>query len=110
MTVHRSELRAYPRLSCALPARFLLEDGSGDLCGEGQVMDLSPGGCKLLPAQLGPLVDRNVACGTPVTVRLNGAVVEGIIAWTTPNFSAIGCRFDAVLAETGVLVPMMAAE
>jgi hypothetical protein len=92
MAVH--ELRAFPRLSCGRPARLLfpeMEEG-------GQVVDISAGGSKFMPFQLETLAAWGMPPGLPIKVAIGSSIIPATIAWATPNYSAVGCRFDAPLS------------
>ena len=54
--VDRTELRAFPRFACSTPARLV----AGDIDEDGQVIDLSREGCKMLPFRLAPLIEAGV--------------------------------------------------
>ena len=87
--VVRAELRAFPRLACSTPARLV----AGALEEDGQVIDVSQGGCKMLPFRLAPLVEADLAAGATVVLDINGSRHAAVLAWATPNRSALGCRF-----------------
>lgn len=98
MAIRRTELRAFPRLSCGRPAWSQIDD----LAGAAQVIDLSQGGCKLLPQSLEPFVANNVQPGAVIIVELAGVVLRGRLKWATPNYSALGCAFDELISEAMV--------
>ncbi|CAA7625744.1 PilZ domain-containing protein [Magnetospirillum sp. UT-4] len=93
MTKSQIELRAFPRLSCSRPARLLFPE----LEEEGQVVDVSAGGCKFMPFQLETLAAWRMPPGLPVRVLIGGQDVAATVAWATPNYSAIGCHFTETI-------------
>lgn len=95
MAYQRGELRAFPRLSCGWPAVAVV----AGLETEGQVIDVSQGGCKLLPSRLEPLVENGIQAGAAVLVTVEGVSFPGRLVWATPNFSALGCAFDQPVAD-----------
>lgn len=95
MSTDRAELRAYPRLSWAHPARL---DFAG-LSQAAQVADLSQGGCKLLPTDLKTLVEADLRPGVVVRIDIDNLSFDGTVRWATPNFSALGCSFASALSD-----------
>jgi hypothetical protein len=93
MAFVRSELRAFPRLSCGRPARLELA-GMVEDC---QVIDLSQGGCKVMPMSLDRVGHLDLHPGQPVKVSVGGLDLDATLAWATPNVSALGCAFVALL-------------
>lgn len=96
MCIHRTELRAFPRLSCATPAQLQIGEAVEQA---GQVIDVSSGGCKVLPSRLAPLVEQEFPPGTAITVTVAGFSVTGVLVWATPNFSALGCAFHEAITQ-----------
>lgn len=94
MSTIRAELRAYPRLSWAHPARVELLG----LSQAAQVADLSQGGCKLLPSDLKALAVIDLRPGITIRVEVDDLILEGTVRWATPNFSALGCSFETILS------------
>ena len=90
MTYERSELRAFPRLSCGQPARIRIDRTTHD----GQIIDLSRGGCKFLPFRLGELVAGEYGPGTAMILISPAGEHPVKLRWATPNYSALGCAFD----------------
>lgn len=91
----QSELRAFPRFSCSTPARIV----AGEVEEEGQVIDMSQGGCKMLPYRLHLLKESRLEVGTTVALHLGGLLVEAKVVWATPNYSALGCQFVVPRSE-----------
>jgi hypothetical protein len=87
-------LRAFPRLSCGRPSRLVFPDMEE----VGQLVDISQGGGKFMPFQLEVLATWGMPPGLPIKVEVGGLLIAATIAWATPNYSAIGCRFDDPLA------------
>ena len=109
MPINRADLRAYPRLTWAHPARMEI----GGARQSAQVADLSQGGCKLLPSDLVSLLDAGLRPGAPLHIQIDHFAFDAVMRWATPNFSALGCSFDHVLTEDelrhlGVKVPQPA--
>lgn len=101
MSFERSELRAFPRLSCGAPAHIQIAGQRFD----GQIIDISAGGCKFLPAQLAGLVAGGYRPGTGMTlIDLHGEH-QVTLRWATPNYSALGCAFAPSLDEGLVPLP-----
>ncbi len=96
MSTGHAELRAYPRLSWAHPARL---DIAGLPQQPAQVADLSQGGCKLLPSDLKALAAADLRPGTVVRVAIDNLSFDGTVRWATPNFSALGCSFESALSD-----------
>jgi hypothetical protein len=79
----------------------------------GQVVDISSGGSKFMPFQLEMLAAWGMPPGLPIKVAIGGSIISATIAWATPNYSAVGCRFDAPLSQdhlAAVLAVPRAAE
>ncbi len=57
--VVRTELRAFPRFACSTLARLV----AGEIDADGQVIDLSREGCKMLPFRLAPLIEAGLVAG-----------------------------------------------
>jgi hypothetical protein len=95
MSYQRAELRAYPRLSWANPAQLRTPGATQPA----QVVDLSLGGCKLMPSDLVALIESGLRPGATVHVEIGGMSLEGCVRWATPNCSALGCAFDVHLTE-----------
>lgn len=96
MAIRRTELRAFPRLSCAKPATLLIEG----LQLAGQLLDVSLGGCKALPSKLEHLVEMNLQPGAKICLDVEGYRLDGRVVWATPNYSALGCSFDQMISHT----------
>lgn len=96
MCIRRTELRAFPRLSCATPVHLSIGEAEEQA---GQVIDVSSGGCKVLPSRLDALVEREYPPGTAITVTVGGFSLAGYLVWATPNFSALGCAFDEAVTQ-----------
>ena len=108
--VVRTELRAFPRFACSTPARLV----AGDIDEDGQVIDLSREGCKMLPFRLAPLIEAGLMAGAMVILHIGGSARGATLAWATPNRSALGCRFtepcsDADLRRLAEAAPSPAA-
>lgn len=104
-----ANLRAFPRLSCGHPARIIFPDMEE----VGQVVDVSAGGSKFMPFHLDVLAAWGMPPGLPVKVEIGGTLITATIMWATPNYSAVGCRFDAPLSPellSAILTMPMAAE
>lgn len=95
MSFQRTELRAYPRLSWANPAQLVITG----LPQHAQVVDLSLGGCKLMPSDLVMLIEAGLGPGMPVGIEIEGQRLAAIVRWVTPNCSAMGCAFETPLSE-----------
>jgi hypothetical protein len=104
MAITRSEHRAFPRFACSVKVRFTV----GDVEGEGQLIDVSSGGCKLLPFELESLMAADMMPGTALMIAAGNAMVAATTAWMTPNFSALGCTFGTPLAAD--LLEMLVGE
>lgn len=107
MAYVRSELRAFPRLACGRP-------GSMELAGvveDCQVVDLSQGGCKVMPMALTHLAGLDLRPGTEIRLSVGGHQLAARLAWSTPNMSALGCAFlePLVPAVLDALVAVAAA-
>lgn len=100
MAIQRTELRAFPRLSCARQAQSVV----AGIAGTGQIIDIARGGCKLLPHELAPLITEEVTLGAPMVVEVDGFTLTGKLVWATPNCSALGCAFDDLIAEDVVML------
>ncbi|CAA7621273.1 PilZ domain-containing protein [Magnetospirillum sp. SS-4] len=98
MSFERTELRAYPRLSWAHP---VLLEVSG-IAQPAQVVDLSQGGCKLMPSDLIALIEVDIGPGSPLLVEIEGHRFEVVVRWATPNRTALGCAFEAPLSEADI--------
>jgi hypothetical protein len=96
----RPELRAFPRLACAHPAELEI-GGAVEPC---QVLDVSYGGCKVMPLDLGHVVTLDLRPQTPLTVAVDDLRIPARLAWATPNSSALGCSFDKELTEAELRV------
>lgn len=104
-----TNLRAFPRLSCGRPARLIFPDMEE----AGQIVDASAGGAKFMPFQLEVLAAWGMPPGLPIKLEMGGKIIPATIAWATPNFSALGCRFDTPLSPdhlSAILNLPMAAE
>lgn len=109
MTTKTFKLRAFPRLSCGRPARLVFPDMEE----VGQVVDVSAGGSKFMPFHLEVLAAWGMPPGISVKVEIGATLIPASIVWATPNYSAIGCRFDNPLAPeqlAAILDETMAAE
>jgi hypothetical protein len=95
MSFQRTELRAYPRLSWAHPARLVVTG----LQQHAQVVDLSLGGCKLMPSDLVMLIEGGLGPGMSVGIEIEGRRLDAVVRWVTPNCSAMGCAFEIPLSE-----------
>ncbi len=84
------ELRAFPRFECSLSARLVI----GEVTEDGQIIDLSQSGCKLLPATLQQMRGRDWRPGTPLSIEIAQQKFAAVLVWATPNLSALGCRFE----------------
>ncbi len=95
MAFIRAELRAFPRFAAGVLAQFHVAGCADD----GQVMDVSRGGCKLLPFRLEPLVLLEPPHQSPLLLIIQSMEITARLAWSTPNYSALGCQFDQILTD-----------
>jgi len=89
MVFNRATMQPFPPLSWARPASLLV----GGMEMAAQICDVSATGCKMLPKRLERLHDIGLRPGDAVTTVVDGHRREAVIAWATPNLSALGCRF-----------------
>ena len=90
MSFDHTTMQPFPQLSWARPAT--LKVGGVELAT--QVSDLSARGCKMMPRRLERLHDVGLRPGDAVVAVVDGHAREAVIAWATPNLSALGCRFN----------------
>jgi hypothetical protein len=69
------------------------------ICGEGQIIDISQGGCKILPFHLEPLIENQIDKGAEILLSLGALSASAMLIWATPNRSALGCSFAEPLPE-----------
>ena len=93
-----AELRAFPRLSWAHPAR-MEHVGQGQAA---QVSDLSLGGCKLMPSNPTFLAKADLCPGHTISIEIDSVSLDGTVRWATPNFSALGCSFLRTLTDRDI--------
>jgi len=90
MNFDQTTMQPFPNLSWARPASLLIAGTEF----AAQVFDMSSAGCKLLPRRLERLHDVGLRPGDTVTAVVDGLRQDAVVAWTTPNLSALGCRFN----------------
>ncbi|MDA8232490.1 MAG: PilZ domain-containing protein [Magnetospirillum sp.] len=95
MTFMRARVRAFPRFPTGIPAVLQV----GGVAQTSQIIDVSQGGCKVLPLKVEPLLGEELVPGTPLTLVTGTMRFLARLIWTTPNCSALGCRFEEPLAN-----------
>lgn len=90
MAFNHAVMRPFPTLSWARPASLLI--AGTELAA--QVFDVSATGCKILPKRLEGLHEIGLRLGDTITAVVDGRRRDGVVAWATPNLSALGCRFN----------------
>jgi hypothetical protein len=85
-------------LSCGRLVDFAVDA----IRGHGQVIDIGTGGCKLLPEDLGPLIEHDIDRGAEIVLSFGAMSMAAVLVWATPNRSALGCRFRTPLCESTV--------
>jgi hypothetical protein len=94
-----AELRAFPRLSCAIAAKLHI----GPLTMDAQMVDISRGGCKVMPVEITEIHRERPQVGEQVAVAIDAGVYIGSMAWATPNYSALGCKFEPPMSDLDML-------
>jgi len=87
MAFHSERMKPFPTLSWARPASMRI----GGIELEAQVYELSGSGFRLLPRRLDLLHQCGLRLGDPVTAVIDGTPHQAVLAWATPNMSALGC-------------------
>ena len=90
MAFDHKVMQPFPNLSWARPASLLV--AGAELAA--QVCDLSATGCKILPTRLERLHTFGLRPGDAISTVVDGHRRDGVLAWATPNLSALGCLFS----------------
>ncbi len=93
MPMKTADPRRHYRTLCSIKAHVQL----GLIIYDVEIVDISEGGCKIVPSSPDELIDAGLSNETDLDLRIGNECIFGGVVWSAPNFAAIGCRFDQVM-------------